>query len=123
MLLFSGGATDARHIVDGHREKTLTLLWQMIFHFQVSFSRKNVRFLSCAADVPLVPLMLLQMIPFFIPSSDCHRSKIPAPHPRNSSSSPDVSLMTFDTPVWGGHCESKGSCPGGSRLVHCTFHR
>ncbi|XP_044174469.1 abnormal spindle-like microcephaly-associated protein homolog isoform X2 [Acropora millepora] len=26
---------DARHIVDGHREKTLTLLWQIIFHFQV----------------------------------------------------------------------------------------
>ena len=26
---------DARHIVDGHREKTLALLWQIIFHFQV----------------------------------------------------------------------------------------
>lgn len=61
--------------------------------------------------------MLLQMIPFFMSSSDCHRSKIPAPHPRNSSSSPDVSLVTVDTPVWGGHCESKGSCPGGSQFT------
>ena len=25
-----------RHIVDGHREKTLSLLWQIIFNFQVS---------------------------------------------------------------------------------------
>ncbi|PFX15185.1 Abnormal spindle-like microcephaly-associated protein-like [Stylophora pistillata] len=31
-----GGAIDARHIVDGHREKTLALLWQIIFHFQVN---------------------------------------------------------------------------------------
>ena len=27
---------DARFIVDGHREKTLSLLWKIIFHFQVS---------------------------------------------------------------------------------------
>ena len=28
--------TDARFVVDGHREKTLSLLWKIIFHFQVS---------------------------------------------------------------------------------------
>ena len=28
---------DARHVVDGHREKTLALLWQIIFHFQVRY--------------------------------------------------------------------------------------
>ncbi|KAL9988376.1 hypothetical protein ACROYT_G002814 [Oculina patagonica] len=32
----NGGAIDARHVVDGHREKTLALLWQIIFHFQVN---------------------------------------------------------------------------------------
>ncbi|KAG9351153.1 hypothetical protein JZ751_025043 [Albula glossodonta] len=30
-----GGAIDSRDIVDGHREKTLTLLWKIIFAFQV----------------------------------------------------------------------------------------
>ncbi|XP_020629211.1 abnormal spindle-like microcephaly-associated protein homolog isoform X2 [Orbicella faveolata] len=30
------GVIDARHVVDGHREKTLALLWQIIFHFQVN---------------------------------------------------------------------------------------
>lgn len=29
---------DAKCVVDGHREKTLILLWQMIFHFQVSYN-------------------------------------------------------------------------------------
>ena len=33
---FLGNLIDARHVVDGHREKTLALLWQIIFHFQVS---------------------------------------------------------------------------------------
>ncbi|KAJ7339429.1 hypothetical protein OS493_005827 [Desmophyllum pertusum] len=32
----NGGVIDARHVVDGHREKTLALLWQIIFHFQVN---------------------------------------------------------------------------------------
>lgn len=27
---------DSRDIVDGHREKTLGLLWKLIYHFQVS---------------------------------------------------------------------------------------
>lgn len=26
---------DPRHIVDGHREKTLSFLWSIILHFQV----------------------------------------------------------------------------------------
>lgn len=30
-----GGAIEARDVVDGHREKTLQLLWRLIFHFQV----------------------------------------------------------------------------------------
>lgn len=38
----SGGAIDARHVVDGHREKTLALLWQIIFHFQVRYSLYRV---------------------------------------------------------------------------------
>ena len=28
----------AEHIVDGHREKTLALLWSLIFHFKVCIS-------------------------------------------------------------------------------------
>ena len=35
MISILGVKTDARYIVDGHREKTLHLLWQIIFHFQV----------------------------------------------------------------------------------------
>eukprot|EP00795_Rhopilema_esculentum_P010190 gene10190-18862_t len=31
----NGASIDARFIVDGHREKTLVLLWNIIFHFQV----------------------------------------------------------------------------------------
>ena len=30
-----GGGVNTRAIVDGHREKTLELLWRIIFHFQV----------------------------------------------------------------------------------------
>lgn len=33
--LFSGSTIDSRDIVDGHREKTLSLLWKIIFAFQV----------------------------------------------------------------------------------------
>ncbi|CAH3024578.1 unnamed protein product [Porites evermanni] len=33
--VLGGNLIDARHVVDGHREKTLALLWQIIFHFQV----------------------------------------------------------------------------------------
>ncbi|XP_068734820.1 abnormal spindle-like microcephaly-associated protein homolog [Montipora capricornis] len=33
----------ARHIVDGHREKTLALLWQIIFHFQVKVLLREKR--------------------------------------------------------------------------------
>ena len=44
-VYLAGSGIDARHIVDGHREKTLALLWQIIFHFQVSraciFSQKT----------------------------------------------------------------------------------
>ena len=35
MISILGVKTDARYVVDGHREKTLHLLWQIIFHFQV----------------------------------------------------------------------------------------
>jgi abnormal spindle-like microcephaly-associated protein len=28
-------SVNPRHIVDGHREKTLSLLWMIILHFQV----------------------------------------------------------------------------------------
>jgi len=38
----SGGVIDARHVVDGHREKTLALLWQIIFHFQVRYDDAEV---------------------------------------------------------------------------------
>lgn len=34
--LFSGSNIDSRDIVDGHREKTLSLLWKIIFAFHVS---------------------------------------------------------------------------------------
>lgn len=35
MPLFSGNIIDSRDVVDGHREKTLSLLWKIIFAFQV----------------------------------------------------------------------------------------
>ena len=31
----AGAVIEARDIVDGHREKTLQLLWALVFHFQV----------------------------------------------------------------------------------------
>lgn len=34
-LVFSGNIIDSRDVVDGHREKTLSLLWKIIFAFQV----------------------------------------------------------------------------------------
>lgn len=34
-LVFSGNLIDSRDVVDGHREKTLSLLWKIIFAFQV----------------------------------------------------------------------------------------
>lgn len=36
VALFSGSNIDSRDIVDGHREKTLSLLWKIIFTFHVS---------------------------------------------------------------------------------------
>ena len=36
VLFIAESNIDARLIVDGHREKTLSLLWKIIFHFQVS---------------------------------------------------------------------------------------
>ena len=48
VFIFLGSNIDSRDIVDGHREKTLNLLWKIIFAFQVriwlcvqSASRKN----------------------------------------------------------------------------------
>ena len=35
---------DPRHIVDGHREKTLSFLWSIILHFQVRRRYKVLRF-------------------------------------------------------------------------------
>ena len=37
VFVFAGGPIDARDIVDGHREKTLHLLWRIIFNFQVLY--------------------------------------------------------------------------------------
>lgn len=35
--IIAGGAIDSRDIVDGHREKSITLLWKIIFAFQVLY--------------------------------------------------------------------------------------
>ena len=35
VLFCAGGGLNERAIVDGHREKTLELLWRIIFHYQV----------------------------------------------------------------------------------------
>ena len=40
--LFPGSTIDSRDIVDGHREKTLSLLWKIIFAFQVSSTISNM---------------------------------------------------------------------------------
>lgn len=45
VALFSGSNIDSRDIVDGHREKTLSLLWKIIFTFHVSI-RLCVYFLN-----------------------------------------------------------------------------
>ena len=33
--MFSGGKIEPRDVVDGHREKTLHVLWRIIFSFQI----------------------------------------------------------------------------------------
>ena len=40
----AGVAIEARDIVDGHREKTLQLLWLLIFHFKVSDSHAHIQY-------------------------------------------------------------------------------
>lgn len=35
VIVFSGSNIDSKDIVDGHREKTLSLLWKIIFAFHV----------------------------------------------------------------------------------------
>ena len=40
----AGVAIEARDIVDGHREKTLQLLWLLIFHFKVSDSHTHIQY-------------------------------------------------------------------------------
>lgn len=35
LLVLAGNIINSRDIVDGHREKTLSLLWKIIFAFQV----------------------------------------------------------------------------------------
>lgn len=49
-------SVNPRHIVDGHREKTLSLLWMIILHFQVmikSFAHSTA-LLAKILDVLLV---------------------------------------------------------------------
>ena len=36
-------SVNPRHIVDGHREKTLSLLWMIILHFQVMLKASLIR--------------------------------------------------------------------------------
>ena len=43
--LCAGVAIEARDIVDGHREKTLQLLWLLIFHFKVSDSHAHMQYM------------------------------------------------------------------------------
>lgn len=47
LLWFVGSTIDSRDIVDGHREKTLSLLWKIIFAFHVRISFLTVLFLFC----------------------------------------------------------------------------
>jgi abnormal spindle-like microcephaly-associated protein len=37
-----GGRVSPKDIVDGHREKTLGMLWRLIFKFQVSFLMRKI---------------------------------------------------------------------------------
>lgn len=41
-----GAAIDSRDIVDRHRERTLALLWKIVFAFQVLFNRLFCLFLT-----------------------------------------------------------------------------
>ncbi|XP_038063476.1 abnormal spindle-like microcephaly-associated protein homolog [Patiria miniata] len=69
-LKLDGGGVDARAIVDGHREKTLELLWRIIFQFQIglllneqqlqeeiAFLRKNLRLQKHLDALSTLPLM------------------------------------------------------------------
>ncbi|XP_022094618.1 abnormal spindle-like microcephaly-associated protein homolog [Acanthaster planci] len=76
-LKLDGGGVDARAVVDGHREKTLELLWRIIFQFQIglllneqqlkeeiAIHRKNLRLrkdLNALATLPLTDTLMLGM--------------------------------------------------------------
>lgn len=70
---FAGSTIDSKDIVDGHREKTLSLLWKIIFAFQVSSTAHLAHYFACKWFGKPHPCMLSWLLPevFYVEDLVC----------------------------------------------------
>jgi len=70
---FAGSTIDSKDIVDGHREKTMSLLWKIIFAFQVSSTTHLAHYFVCKWFGKPHPCMLSWLLPevFYVEDLVC----------------------------------------------------